>query len=51
MEQEKLTKKLCPICKTGLESYKLDPNSPVCPYIDCYKNGECTYFVPVREEK
>ena len=37
---------LCPNCKTGRESYKLDRLSENCPYIECMKDGKCKFYVP-----
>ncbi len=42
---------LCPDCKTGEESYIIDPNSPVCPYFSCYNGFRCTYYVPRKEKR
>lgn len=39
-------KQLCPVCKTGKESYDIDKLSETCPYIGSLKNGKCKYFVP-----
>lgn len=38
-------KYLCPVCKTGKESYEIDNLSDVCPYIEHLKDGKCKYFV------
>ncbi len=43
-----LKKKICPKCKTGKDSYELDKHSETCPYIDCWKNGKCYFFVPLE---
>lgn len=45
--KKKKRKILCPNCKTGQDSYKLDPSSPVCPYFSCYNGIRCNYYVPV----
>ena len=37
---------LCPKCKTGKETYELDNLSDNCPYLGCYKNNKCLFFVP-----
>jgi len=42
----KKRKILCPDCKTGKESYKVDPTSPVCPYFSCYNGVHCAYYIP-----
>lgn len=44
----KKRKILCPDCKTGQESYKVDPNSEVCPYFSCYNGVRCSYYVPIE---
>ena len=38
---------LCPKCKTGRDSYLLDPKSPVCPYLLCHMGISCARFVPL----
>ena len=35
---------LCPNCQTGLESYLLDKQSPVCPYIGFHDGEKCLKF-------
>lgn len=42
---------LCPKCKTGADSYKLDPRSPVCPYQQYYKKKSCPFFAPIEESE
>lgn len=51
--KEFLNKKrvICPFCKTGADSYKLNPNSECCPYITAVeipskitKKYYCPYF-------
>ena len=42
---------LCPVCKTGLESYLIDETSPVCPYLKCYNGYNCAYYKPVNNYK
>lgn len=42
-------KKLCPKCKTGMDSYEEDRHSEVCPYINCLKNGKCSFYVPLEK--
>ncbi len=44
-------RQLCPKCKTGADSYKLDPRSPVCPYQQHYKKKSCPFFVPMEESE
>ena len=41
---------LCPTCKTGEESYKLDALSPVCPYLSAYNGIRCPYYIPIEKE-
>ncbi len=41
---------LCPDCKTGEESCKVDPNSPICPYFECYNGIRCNYYVPMEKK-
>ncbi|MBQ7036906.1 MAG: hypothetical protein IJN74_05400 [Clostridia bacterium] len=40
---------LCPRCKTGKKSVKLDLHSEECPYLSSWKNGECQFFVPLEQ--
>lgn len=40
---------ICPKCKTGKESYERDKHSTACPYILCWKDGECQYYVPLND--
>ncbi len=42
-------KQLCPKCKTGKDSYDLDKLSENCPYIECFKNGKCQFYVPLEK--
>ena len=46
-EKQELNRKkqLCPVCKTGKESYEIDNLSDVCPYMEHLKDGKCKYFV------
>lgn len=41
----KFKRKLCPKCKTGQDTYRLDSSSPMCPYIGCYNGKHCPMFV------
>ena len=41
---------LCPDCKTGEESCRIDPSSPVCPYYECYNGIRCNYYVPMEKK-
>ena len=38
------TSKLCPICQTGADSLRLDPQSPMCPYLGFHNGTECAFF-------
>lgn len=40
---------MCANCRTGLDSLILDPQSPVCPYLDCIKEGKCSAYVPIYD--
>ncbi len=42
---------LCPKCKTGVESYRLDPKSPMCPYLSSHNGEKCPFFVPIKESE
>ena len=42
---------LCPKCKTGAESYKLDPKSPMCPYLEYHNGKTCPYFSELSESE
>jgi len=44
-------KNICSSCKTGKESFLLDPLSLECPYIARCKNGKCTKYVKLENEK
>jgi len=39
---------ICSSCKTGKESYELDKHSEACPYIGCWKDGKCSFYVPLE---
>ena len=43
--------KLCPKCKTGAESYALDPKSPVCPYLQFHNVNASDKMKENAEEK
>lgn len=43
--------KLCPQCKTGAKSYKLDPKSPMCPYLQFHNGATCTFFTVMTERE
>ncbi len=40
-------KQICPKCKVGKWSYDLDKHSVACPYIGCWKDGKCQFYVPL----
>ena len=44
-------KNLCTNCKTGKNSYLLDQNEPMCPYINCLKGKKCPFYLPLPKEK
>lgn len=46
-----MNNQLCPNCKTGAESYKLDPKSPVCPYMGFHNGETCSFFKPLKESE
>lgn len=43
--------KFCPKCKTGAKSYKLDPKSPMCPYLQFHNGTICTFFTVMTERE
>lgn len=43
----KENEQLCPKCKTGKNSYILDPKSVFCPHIACLSKNGCGYFTPI----
>lgn len=45
------TTQLCPNCKTGADSYRLDPKSPMCPYIQSHNGERCPFFLPIDESE
>ena len=40
---------ICSNCKTGRDSLILDPQSPICPYLELKQDGECRAFVPIDD--
>lgn len=46
IQREKI--KLCPNCKTGRDSIKLDPKEPVCPYLSLHNGEHCIKYVPMN---
>lgn len=46
-----MNRELCPQCKTGAESYRLDPKSPMCPYLQYHNVERCPFFVPIKESE
>ena len=43
-----LKKQICTGCKTGKDSYELDKHSGICPYIGCWENYKCQFYVPLE---
>ena len=43
-------KQVCPNCKTGADALKLDPNEPMCPYLEFHNGTACTKYVPIEKE-
>ena len=39
--------KLCPNCRTGADSYKLDGRSPFCPYLKLHTGQACAKYEPM----
>lgn len=35
---------LCPMCQTGADTLRLDPQSPMCPYLGFHNGAECRFF-------
>lgn len=46
-----MNKQLCSQCKTGAESYRLDPKSPICPYLSSHNGERCPFFVTIKESE
>lgn len=44
-------KQLCPICKTGRDTYLLDERSPFCPYLICHSGTACAMFVLIVKKE
>ena len=42
--------KLCSNCKTGRDTYRLDPKSVMCPFIGSNNGKSCVFFKPMKEE-
>lgn len=40
-------KQICPKCKVGQETYRLDNKSEACPFIHCWHNNKCSAFEPL----
>ena len=38
---------ICSNCKTGRDSLILDPQSPICPYLELKIDGKCQAYAPV----
>ncbi|MBQ4116973.1 MAG: hypothetical protein IJD37_06315 [Clostridia bacterium] len=41
----------CKYCKTGMKTYELDHTSAVCPYLECYENGNCGMYEALDKYK
>lgn len=46
----KMKNKLCSNCKTGRDTYRLDPKSVMCPFIGSNNGKSCVFFKPMKEE-
>lgn len=42
-------KQICPKCKVGQETYRLDSKSEACPFIHCWKDNKCSAFEPIEK--
>ena len=42
---------LCPNCKTGADTYKLDKKSVMCPYLHCHNGVSCPFYKPISLKK
>ena len=47
--KECINRRICSKCRTGKNTYDMDPKSENCPYIECIKNGECSFYVPLEK--
>lgn len=41
--------KICSICRTGMETYQLNPRELFCPYLHFIKENECKMFNRLSE--
>ena len=44
-------RKNCSNCKIGMESYKLDMHSDMCPYLISFKKNKCRFYEPLEKEE
>lgn len=45
------SERICENCKTGANSYKLDPTTQVCPYMEYHYNNKCRFYEPIEIEQ
>lgn len=43
------TEKLCPICNTGADAFRLDEREPMCPYLSCHNGETCSMYAPLEK--
>lgn len=41
--------KICSICRTGMETYLLDPHELFCPYLHFLKENDCKMFRTLKD--
>ena len=44
-----IEKQICSECETGRNSYKYDKHSEVCPYLNCWKDNKCPFYIPAEQ--
>lgn len=44
---DKKKEQLCPKCLTGLNSLKVDPREPFCPFYHLHSTNGCAGFIPI----
>ena len=44
---EKKKEQLCPTCLTGMNSVKLDPREPFCPFFHLHSINGCAGYKPI----
>ncbi len=42
---------LCPNCRTGADSYRIDSRSPFCPYLSLHTGQACARFEPMEKSQ